>query len=301
MGNSQSQSATTPSILGPEIGALQASAPVRDPFDATVAVRPVPSSAIPSGMKSGIKSGMKRPGLQAEAAKPSSAIPSGMKSGMKKSGMKRPGLQAEATKPLDRGTRTTRVQIGVAGATPKKLLVLPGLDQVSGPCGTFVAFTPTTARVPGPHAWDQARVRALLGTGEVAQHMKEFTGYAELLFVACAQCSGAPLDLQGRQPINDKRSRREPPLVKMLVALATTGRFWLLRGGLHVAPTNTTCTASGCCAGPQMRYSRSASAWEQARESYHVDGAYFTLFGRFFCPFSPNTGCFGLKSAATST
>ena len=196
---------------------------------------------------------------------------SGMKqSGMKKSGMKRPGMQAEA-KP-DRGTRTTRVQIGIAGSTPKKQLILPALDSQCGPCEHFVAFNPPTARVPGPHEWDQARVRALLGTGEVAQHMKEYTGFAELLFVACAQCSGAPPDLLGRQPINAKRSRREPPPVKMLVALATTGRFWLLRGGLHVAPT--TSTAPACCAKPQdqTRYSRSASAWERARESYHVDG-----------------------------
>ena len=152
--------------------------------------------------------------------------------------------------------------VAFAGATPKKQLILPALDTHSA-CSTFVDFTPPRARVPGPHVWDYERVHALLGTGEIAGHMKTFTGYAELLFVACAQ-SAAP---GGPEP----RRNREPP-VKILVAVATTGWCWLLRGGLHVAPTPA--GAGGCCAsrpprGP-TRYSRSASSWCEQRATFSL-------------------------------
>jgi hypothetical protein len=232
MGATSSSAASAPSILGPDPAALQAYAPVRDPFCATPVVVQQPP----------LRSALRDSSASADdGGAPEKA---------------RPGLT------VDRTQRTTRVKVGFAGATPKKQLILPALDTHSA-CSTFVDFTPPRARVPGPHEWDYERVHALLGTGEIAGHMKTFTGYAELLFVACAQSAAAG----GPEP----RRNREPP-VKILVAVATTGWCWLLRGGLHVAPPAA--AAGGCCASrpprAPTRYSRSASSWCEQRATFSL-------------------------------
>ncbi len=173
----------------------------------------------------------------------------------------RPGLEVK------RGRRKPRVQVGFAGATPKKQLILPAVDKDSA-CSTFVQFTPPRAQVSGPHEWDYDRVHALLGTGEIAHHMQVFTGFAELLFVACAQ-SAPPRD-SGQ---SKKRGHEQPE--KILVAVATTGWCWLLRGGLHLA-AEVRHTKGNCCARPTAekstkRYLRSTTGWERVRQSFHVD------------------------------
>lgn len=219
-------------VLGPDPAKLQAYAPVRDPFCAT-----------PSGPTSVLR----RPGQSRTGATTET----------------RPGIEELG------GRRKPRVQVGVAGATPKKQLIVPAVDMDSA-CSSFVQFTPPRARVSGPHDWDYGRVHALLGTGEIAHHMHVYTGFAELLFVACAQ-SAPP-----RDPCMGKKRKCEAPM-KILVAVATTGWCWMLSGGLHQAP-ETRRAARGCCSSrppddtPRNRYSRSVTGWEGVRRSFHVDG-----------------------------